>query len=139
MHTLKKLLVAALSLAACPGFAAITFTSIADKGKYTDTITFTVIADTTANTTTTATLDGVALPVGVARTISNRMERCYHEVGATSRNNTTNVVADTKLIRIVLRDTERRAGQDPGSEDGIPPHTPYKTVNDAPSAFAGQT
>ena len=139
MHTLKNLLVATLSLAACPGFAAITFTGIAEKGKYTDTVTFTVIADNTANTTTTATLDGVALPVGVARTISNRMERCYHEVAATSRNNTTSAIVDTKLIPFVLRDTERRAGNDPGSEDGIPPHTPYKTVNDAPSAFAGQT
>ena len=46
---------------------------------------------------------------------------------------------DSKLIRFVLRDTERMAGVDPGSEDGIPPHTPYRTVDDAPSAFAGQT
>ena len=139
MRTLPKLLALFIATAAMPAFAAITFTGIADKGKYTDTITFTVVADATANTTTTATLDGVALPVGVAKTISDRTQRCYHEVAATSRNNTTNVVADTKLIRFVLRDTERRAGQDPGSEDGIPPHTPYKTVNDAPSAFAGQT
>lgn len=128
-----------LTATAFPSFAAITFTGIADKGKYTDTITFTVVADTTANTTTVATLDGVALPVSVAKTISNRMERCYHEVAATSRDNTTNAVVSTALVRFVLRDTERRAGQDPGSEDGIPPHTPYKTVNDAPSAFAGQT
>ncbi|MEO7319323.1 MAG: hypothetical protein ABIZ56_10075, partial [Chthoniobacteraceae bacterium] len=139
MHILKKLLVALLSLAAYPGFAAITFSGIADKGKYTDAVTFTVVADSTANTTTTATLDGVAQPVGVARTISDRMERCYHEVAAVSRDNTTNAVVDTKLIRFILRDTERRAGGDPGTEDGIPPFTPYKTVNDAPSAFAGQT
>ena len=126
-----------------PAFAAITFTGIADKGKYTDTITFTVVADTTANTTTTATLDGVALPVGVAKTISDRMQRCYHEVAATSRDNTTNAVVSTALVRFVLRDTERLAAAagttNPGTEDGIPPHTPYKTVNDAPSAFAGQT
>ncbi len=139
MHIFPRLFTALGLAFAVSARAAITFTGIADKGKYTDTITFTVVADTTANTTTTATLDGVALPLGVAKTISERMERCYHEVAATSRNNTTSAVVDTKLIRFVLRDTERRAGQDPGSEDGIPPHIPYKTVNDAPSAFAGQT
>ncbi len=139
MRFLRRLLSCLCATLAVSAHAAITFTGLADKGKYIDTVTFTVVPDATANTTTTATLDGVALPVSVARTLALRPERSYHEVAAESRNNTTNALVDSKLIRFVLRDTERMAGVDPGSEDGIPPHTPYKTVADAPSAFAGQT
>ena len=51
------------------------FTGIPDKGKYIDTVTFTVVPDAKANTTTTALLDGVALPVGVVRTLALRPER----------------------------------------------------------------
>jgi hypothetical protein len=119
--------------------AAITFTGVADKTKYIDSVTFTVVADSTANTTTTAKLDGVAIPVGVAKTLSQRSERSYHEITAESRNTTTNAVVDSKLVRFVIRDTERMVGGDPGTEDGIPPFTPLRTVYDAPSAFAGQT
>ena len=58
MPSLKTLLAAALSFAAVPAFAAITFTGLADKTKYNNTVTFTVNADPGA-ATTTATLDGV--------------------------------------------------------------------------------
>ena len=139
MRPISLLGILAFSLTSFSAQAAITFTGVADKTKYIDTLTFTVVADNTANTTTTATLDGVSLPVGVAKTLNQRFDRSFHQIVATSRDNTTNAVVDTKTVRFVIRDTERMAGSDPGSEDGIPPHTPYKTVNDAPSAFAGQT
>ncbi len=139
MRPISLLGILAFSLTSFSAQAAITFTGVADKTKYIDTLTFTVVADNTANTTTTATLDGVSLPVGVAKTLNQRFDRSFHQIVATSRDNTTNAVVDTKTVRFVIRDTERMAGSDPGSEDGIPPHTPFKTVNDAPSAFAGQT
>ncbi|MEK0449482.1 MAG: hypothetical protein RL088_1750 [Verrucomicrobiota bacterium] len=126
-----------VSLASLPAAAAITFTGLTDKTKYNDTVTFTVVADNTANTTTTATLDGVSIPVGVPKVLaySDPLTVRYHEVLAESRDNTTNAVVDTKLIRFIVRDNTVRGD----TESGIPQHTPYKSVNDAPSAFAGQT
>lgn len=72
LRNLFSCLCAALAVSAD---AAITFTGIPDKGKYIGTVTFTVVPDATANTTTTALLDGVALPVGVVRTLALRPER----------------------------------------------------------------
>jgi hypothetical protein len=109
--------------------AAITITGVADKGKYDASVTFTVTADPAA-VTTTATLDGLATAVGSAVLVNSFG---YHELMAESRNGTGGLV-DSRLVRFIVRDPIRG-----NTEDGIPPFTPLRTVNDAPSAFAGNT
>ena len=110
--------------------AAITISGVADKTKYDNTVSFTVTADPSA-ATTTATLDGVATTVGSAVVVNGIS---YHELLAESRT-AGNVLVDSKLIRFIVRDNAVRGD----TESGIPPHTPYRTVNDAPSAFTGGT
>lgn len=113
--------------------AAITFSSpvtFADKTKYNNTVSFTVNADPLA-ATTTATLDGTPIAVGSQVTVTDVR---YHELRAESRD-AGGALVDSKLVRFIVRDNAVRGG----SEDGIPPHTPYRIVNDAPSAFAGST
>lgn len=107
--------------------AAITISGVTDKTKYDAQISFTVTADPNA-VTTTATLDGANTTVGSAVQVTSFG---YHELKAESRNGTGGIV-DSRLVRFIVRDVARG-----GSEDGIPPFTPLKTVNDAPSAFAG--
>ena len=130
MQLLKNFLLASLSFAAWPAFAAITFTGIADKTKYNNTVTFTVVADPAA-ATTTATLDSTPTTVGSPVTVTTIS---YHELKAESRT-AGNVLVDSKTIRFIVRDNAIRGD----TESGIPPHTPYRTVNDAPSAFAAGT
>ncbi len=130
MKSLGKLLFLCVLAAACPAFAAITFTGIVDKTKYNNTVTFTVNADPAA-ATTTATVDGAPVAVGTAVTVT---AISYHELKAESRT-AGNVLVDSKLIRFIVRDNAIRGD----TESGIPPHTPYRTVNDAPSAFVGGT
>ncbi|MES2570124.1 MAG: right-handed parallel beta-helix repeat-containing protein [Verrucomicrobiota bacterium] len=117
-----------LCLAAFPVQGAITITGIADKTKYDAPRSFTVTSDPNA-TVTTATLDGVATPIGSPVTVT---AIGYHELKAESRL-ADGTVADAKTIRFIARDASRGV-----TEDGIPPHTPFRMVNDAPSAFAGQ-
>ena len=109
--------------------AVIVISGIADKTKYSTTATFTVTADPGA-ATTTATLDGVPVAVGSAVVVNGAF---YHELKAESRT-VANVLVDSKTIRFIVTASGRN-----GTEDGIPPFTPFKTVNDAPSAFAGKT
>ena len=109
--------------------AAITITGVADKTKYDASVTFTVTADPNA-VTTTATLDGLNTAVGSP---VNFNSFGYHELRAESRNGTGGLV-DSRLVRFIVRDPVRN-----GSEDGIPPFVPLRVVNDAPSAFAGNT
>ncbi len=129
MLSLPKLLAIVASFTAVPAFAAITFTNIADKQKYQDTRTFTVVADPLA-VTTTAAIDGIAIAVGSSVTITDVR---YHELRAESRD-AGGALVDSKLVRFIIH-----AGVREGSEDGIPPHTPFKSVPDAPSAFVGKT
>ena len=108
--------------------AAIGITAPNDKTYSVSTsTTITVTADPAA-VTTTATLDGAPFPVGVATVVSTFG---YHELNAESRN-ASNVVLDSQTRRFNITSPERN-----GSENGLPPHTPYRIVNDAPSAFAG--
>ncbi len=130
MRPTSLLGILAFALTSFSAQAAITFTGLADKTKYNNTVTFTVVADPAA-ATTTATLDGVPIAVGTPITLTQVR---YHEVAAESRT-AGNVLVDTKLIRFIVRDNVVRGD----SESGIPPHTPYKSVQDAPSAFAGKT
>lgn len=109
--------------------AAISISGATDKTKYDTSITFTVTADPTA-ATTTATIDGLNTSIGSAVLVNSFG---YHELRAESRNGTGGLI-DSRLVRFIVRDPIRA-----GSEDGIPPFTPLRTVNDAPSAFAGNT
>lgn len=116
--------------AALSGNAAITISpSTFDKTKFADSVTFTVTADPAA-ATTTATLDGVAVSVGTPVTVT---AVSYHELRAESRDAGGGLL-DSRLARFIVHDSARA-----GSEDGIPPHTPFKHVPDAPSAFIGKT
>ena len=119
-----------LTLASLSAQAAVSITGIVDKTKYSNTCTYTVVADTTAGTTTTATLNGVATTVGSPVVLTTVR---YHELLAESRDGGGALVS-SQLVRFIVHNSVRN-----GSEDGIPSHTPFKTVQDAPSAFAGKT
>ena len=107
--------------------AAITVSGVADKTKYDNSVTVTITADPNA-VTTTATLDGAPMEVGSGVLVNSIR---YHELKAESRD-AGNVLLDSKTVRFIVRNSTRN-----GSEDGIPTHTPFRTVNDAPSAFTG--
>lgn len=108
-------------------FGAVSVTGIVDKTKYDNTATFFVNPDA-AGASTTATLDGAPVAVGANVTVT---AVSYHEVKAESRD-AGGALLSSQLVRFIIRNTARG-----GSEDGIPSHTPLKSVNDAPSAFAG--
>jgi hypothetical protein len=105
---------------------AIAINGVTDKTKYDNSITFTVNADPNA-ASTTATLDGTAIPVGSGITVTSVQ---FHELKAESRSG-TGAIVDSRLVRFIVRNSTRG-----GTEDGIPSHTPFRVVNDAPSAFA---
>jgi hypothetical protein len=63
--------------------AAVSITGVADKSKNTNTVTYTVVADTVPGTTTTATLNGVPTTVGSAVVLTDVR---YHELYAESRD-----------------------------------------------------
>ncbi|MDB6171657.1 MAG: hypothetical protein JWL59_968 [Chthoniobacteraceae bacterium] len=115
------------TLCAASAYGAITITGIVDKTKYDAPRSFTVAADPNA-AATLATLDGVTTAVGSAVNVT---AFGYHELRAESRT-ADGALVDTKTIRFIARDARRG-----DTEDGIPPHTPFRTVNDAPSAFSG--
>src|SRR5204862_7125336 len=100
-----------------------------DKTKYDAPRNFTITADPNA-ATTTARLDGQPTTVGSAVTVT---AIGYHELVAESRS-AAGAVLDSQKVRFITRDPSRG-----DTEDGIPPFTPYRVVNDAPSAFSGQT
>lgn len=121
-----RVLLTFIALAAS-SLAAITIGGVADKTKYDNSVTITITADPNA-ATTTATLDREPFAVGSAVVVNSIR---YHELKAESRD-AGNALVDSKTIRFIVRNSARA-----GSEDGIPTHTPYRVVNDAPSAFAG--
>ena len=129
MLSLPRLLSCLCVALAVSADAAITFSGIADKTKYSNTVTFTVTADPGA-ATTTATVDGVPVAVGSPVTVT---AVSYHELKAESRD-AGNAIVDSQLRRFIVHASVRE-----GSEDGIPPHTPFRSVPDAPSAFVGKT
>lgn len=119
-----------LAVSALTARAAISISGLTDKSKYNNTVTFTVTADPAA-TTTTATLDGQPIAVGSPVTVTDIR---YHELRAESRD-AGGALVDSLLRRFIVKDNAARGG----TEDGIPVFTPYNSVNDAPSAFAGGT
>ena len=130
MRLTSLLGIVAVSIASLSAQAAVSVTGIADKAKYSNTCTYTVVADATAGTTTTATLDDVPTLVGNPVTVTSVR---YHELRAESRDGGGALVS-SQVVRFIVTNSARG-----GSEDGIPSHTPFKTVQDAPSAFAGKT
>ena len=127
MNTPTRIFLTALLGLPLAAPAAITVGGVADKTKYANSVTFTITADPNA-ATTTATLDGVPVAVGSAVLVTAVR---YHELKTESRT-ADGTLVDAKVVRFIVHDSNRN-----GSEDGIPPHTPSRTVNDAPSAFAG--
>ena len=125
---IRLLALSLLCLFANAARAAITISNLADKTKYDAPRTFTVDADPNA-ATTSATLNGVTVAVGAPVTVT---AIGYHELLAVSRA-ANGTVVDSQRIRFITRNPARL-----GTEDGIPTHTPFASVNDAPSAFAGQ-
>ncbi len=109
--------------------AAIGISGVTDKTKYTNTVTFTITADPAA-VVTTATLNGSPVAVGSGVTVTSVR---YHELKMESRD-ASNLLVDSRTVRFIVTNSARG-----GSEDGIPTFTPYRSVNDAPSAFAGAT
>ena len=130
MRPTSLLGILAFSLTSFSAQAAVSITGVADKTKYSNTVTYTVVADTVAGTTTTATLNGVPTTVGSAVVLTTVR---YHELYAESRDGGGALVS-SRLVRFIVTNSARG-----GSEDGIPSHTPYKSVQDAPSAFVGKT
>ncbi len=128
MNERSTILLAGLLCLAPAARAAIGVSGVADKTNYNNSATFTVTADPGA-ATTTATLDGVPVAVGSPVVVTSIR---YHELEAESRT-TEGALVDSVAVRFIVRDYAARGS----SEDGIPPHTPLRTVNDAPSAFAG--
>src|SRR3954471_887038 len=115
--------IAAFALAmSAPVHAAITVTGLADETKYNNTVSFSITADPNA-ATTTASLDGFPVAVGSTITIT---AISYHELRTESRT-AAGALLDSKFIRFIVRDNAVRGD----TEDGIPPHTPFRTVNDA--------
>lgn len=130
MQFLPSLATASMLVASVSSLSgAISVSGVVDKTKYTDTVTFTVSADPNA-ATTTATLNGNPITIGAAVQVT---AKTYHELRAESRD-ALNAVVDTEVVRFLVKDSARG-----GTEDGIPPHTPSRTVDDAPSAFAAGT
>lgn len=114
--------------------AAIGVSGLVDKTKYTNSVIFTITADPNA-VTTTATLDGVPVTVGSSVLVNSVR---YHELKTESRDS-GNALLDSKTIRFIVKNSTRNASDGTGTEDGIPSFTPYRTVNDAPSAYVGGT
>ena len=79
--------------------------------------------------TITATLDGDPLPVG--STVVSRTG--YHEIHETKVNQSTNVASTVLSFQFIINSPGRGS-----SETGLPAMEPYRIVNDAPAAFAGQ-
>ena len=126
MKAVLNILPAVLALAAGPVCAQVTITGVADKAVY-STAPSILIANS-AGYTSAAFLDLQAAPVGTAFAV-NKVD--YHELVVYSTNDTTLAVS-TRLVRFIVQSAERG-----GTEDGIPPWTPYPLIPSASGEFAG--
>ena len=127
MLQLFRLFSLSLVVTAASARAAIGISGVADKTKYDNTAAFTVTTDPNA-ATTAATLDGIPVPLGVSVPVT---AISFHELRAESRT-AGGALVDSRLVRFIVRNNAERGG----SEDGIPTHTPFRTVNDAPGVGA---
>jgi hypothetical protein len=111
-------------------YGAIPVTAPTDKNNAVSTTTTLTVGPDPAAATTAATLDGLPFPLATAMVVNTYG---YHELLAESRT-AGGVLVDSVQRRFNIVDPTRL-----NTENGIPPHTPYRIVNDAPSAFAGTT
>lgn len=108
--------------------AQIGIGSIANNTIYTSSASFYVTNE--AGYAYDARLDGVPVPVGVSVPVT---KVDYHELYVL-RTNTSTLAVTNRLVKFIVRSSERG-----GSEDGIPPWTPYPSIPSASGEFAGGT
>lgn len=106
--------------------AAITITGLQDKKVYADHVAFTIQSE--AGFEYTAQLNGKPVAVGAAVAID---EPNYYELDV-RRRNTSSGAEESELIQFIVRATARG-----NSEWGLPPWTPYPTIDSAAAEFAG--
>lgn len=99
---------------------------ITDKTIYTDQVTFTVT--NTPGYAFDARLDSVQVPTGLPVRVT---DVDYHELSVRATNVTT-LATSSSIVRFIVRSGERG-----GTEDGIPPWTPYPDIDSATPEFAG--
>lgn len=117
-----------LLFSAPSGLAAITIDGVADKKVYADRVTFTVRAE--AGSDFTATLNGVPVAVGAPVKVD---EPEYYELNVHRRQQSAGA-EESRLVRFIVRATARA-----NSEWGLPPWTPYPSIDSAAAEFAGAT
>ena len=128
----KFIRLVALSFCLCAGSvlaqAPLDVTGIADRNysSYNNQVSFSV--PSTNGYSYLVTLDGQRVPTDVTVTV-NTVE--YHEVSIW-RTNLQTSSATNRLVRFIVVDSNRA-----GAENGIPPWTPYPTVNSTASEFLG--
>lgn len=113
-----------------PAISAIVVSGASNKTAVAAGTTVTVAVNAEAGFNIVATLDGLPLTLGVAVQVTAPQ---YHEVKEV-KTPTAGGAATTNLYQFIIRSAGRST-----TEDGLPAFTPPPLVNDAPSAFAGQT
>jgi hypothetical protein len=121
-----RLCTALLLLAALPALAQIGIGGVADKATYTSQATFFIT--NSVGYSYDARLESQPVPVGVSVVLKN----CgYQELSVWATNNATSATTN-RVVRFIVRTAERG-----GTEDGLPPWTPYPTIHSATTEFAG--
>lgn len=108
--------------------AQIGIGSIANNTSYTTSARFVVTNE--AGYTYDAQLDGAGVPVGVSVPVTSVD---YHEL-LVLRTNTSTLAVTRRLMKFIVRSAERG-----GTEDGLPPWTPYPAIPSAGGEFTGGT
>ncbi len=127
MKLLQKLCqLSVFQLSAFSLLAQVTISGVADKTIYTTPPTILIV--TNAGYASAAQLDGQPAVVGTPFVV-NKVD--YHELRVFSTNDLTQVVS-VRLVRFIVRSAERA-----GTEDGLPPWTPYPLIPSAEGEFAG--
>jgi hypothetical protein len=107
--------------------AQFNITGVADRYyNYPNSVTFTV--NPVAGYDYLALLDTNAIPIGTPVTV-NQVD--YHELNVFATNQVSGAVS-SRLVRFIVVDTERN-----GSENGLPPWTPFPTIPSSSAEFAG--
>jgi hypothetical protein len=106
--------------------AAITIDGVEDKEVYANRVTFTI--QTEVGFEYTAQLNGAPIAAGTPVPVS---EPDYYELDV-HRRDLSSGAEESILIQFIIRATNRG-----NSEWGLPPWTPYPTIDSAPAEFTG--
>ncbi len=106
--------------------AAITITGLQDKKVYANRVAFTIQSE--AGFEYTAQLNGKPVAVGTSVTVD---EPNYCELDV-RRRDASSGVEESKFVQFIVRATARG-----NSEWGLPPWTPYPTIDSAAAEFTG--